>query len=198
MNPTRTKHDLGNALVRALQTLRNATDDVQRTQRLRDVASLTVDLREHFLTPKGEPDWAARTWPYREFVRERYSEAGYAGDELKSTQAAVRYHVSRMVRERLSPETIEDLGLQKESSVDRSREKRGVTKALLAAAREIPEGQTNADLIRSLGAALLVLERVDEKAVAELGEREKAQARTVLRKVRERAASLADAAGGAG
>lgn len=205
MTSTRSRQSLAQELVRSLRSLRQLEPrDPERTETLRQVAELSVDLREHFLTPQGEPDWAARTWEYRNFITDRYTDAGYSKDEARNTQAAVRYHVSKYVREKLTPDQVADLGLRSESSVDRSREQRDARRALLNAARHsvaAPAGKEtpeSADVLRALAGALLVLQHVDPAALAEMNELDRVQARAVLSRLVTRAEQLGDAAAVAG
>jgi len=201
---TRSRQDVARDLVRALRKLKTLdTGSPARTETLREVARLTVDLREHFLTPSGQPDWAARTWDYRNFIIDRYADAGYSKEESRKVQATVRYHVSPYLRQKLSPDQITDLGLRHESSVDRSREQRDARRALLRAAKEVVApatrgGPGSADLLRSIAGALLVLQHIDPAALAEMTETDRVQAQAVLSRIEARAAQLADAAAVAG
>ncbi|MFG3710114.1 hypothetical protein [Micromonospora sp. NPDC047730] len=204
MERTRSRQDLARDLVKALRKLKTLSPgDAARTEALREVARLSVDLREHFLTPSGEPDWAARTWEYRHFIVDRYSDADYSQEESRATQAAVRYHVSKYVRERLSPQEVADLGLRSESSVDRSREQRDARRALLNAARHqvapgSEGGPGSADVLRAIAGALLVLQHIDPAALAEMTETDRVQAQAVLSRLVSRAEQLGDAAAVAG
>lgn len=174
-----TKDDLGAALVRALRALRRVGDNRERrTELYRTIANASVDLREHFLTPEGEPDWAGRSWAYREYVRERYSEAGYSRDDARPVQASVRYHVSVRVRERLTPEQVEDLGLRAEDITERVRANRATKSALLASLTGSPED--NPDVPRAIAGAYVVLQRIAPGDVSALQGRSRAQAREVL------------------
>lgn len=193
------RHELARRLVRTLRKLKSTgSADPGRTELLREVARLSVDLREHFVTPSGEPDWTARTWEYRNFLTDRYTDAGLSKDEARTIQAAVRYHVSKYVRERLAPEQVTALGLRPETSVDRSREQRDARRALLNAARHglLPtdgEAPSSADVLRALAGALLILQRVESSAVSGMSELDRVQARAVLSRVEARARELSDA-----
>lgn len=192
------KASVASRLLAALKALRVAADDDRelRTQLLRQVAELSVDLREHFqVAGTGSPDWAGRSWPYRDYVRNLYSDAGYTAEEAKMTQASVRYHVGNIVRTKLGAEELEDLGLREESPVDRAREQREARNALISAATE---SDTSADVTRAIAAALLVLQPISAGDVAALDETGRSQAATLLGRITRRAAELTRAAGGAG
>ncbi|MEV0267736.1 hypothetical protein AB0H43_03090 [Hamadaea sp. NPDC050747] len=193
--PSTTKASLSKELVATLRRLRNAATDAQRTDLLKETARLTVDLREFFLTDSGEPDWAARTWAYRDYLRERYIEAGYPIDEAKTTQAAVRYHVSGYIRTKLASDQVADLGLASGTFNDRKREVRTAQSELLKVALTPPEHASAADESRAIAGALLVLERVNPANFADLSTRQRANVRVVLDKIRDRAGELRDGLG---
>ena len=115
--------DLQTEAVEQLRRSFSATD-AERTDRLRAVARAFVAAREHFYTKEGEPDWHGRTYAYRTWVREVTSLANVPADSLSSTQAAIRYHVGNVLRERLDDDQLAELGLRKESPRERSVEKR--------------------------------------------------------------------------
>ncbi|RLK22654.1 hypothetical protein DER29_0492 [Micromonospora sp. M71_S20] len=179
---TATKDELGAALVKALRALRRVGDNRERrTELYRQVADASVDLREHFLTPDtGEPDWAGRSWAYREYVRDRYSEAGVSKDEARSIQASVRYHVSTRVRQRLTPEEVEDLGLRAENIAQRAQATRAVNSALLSSLGAGTPDENNPDVSRALAGAFVVLQRITPAEVAALDGQGRSQARAVL------------------
>lgn len=200
-----TKDDLSAALVQHLKELRRTEDEVERTRLVRLAAQATVSLREHFLTNKGEPDWAARTWPYREHIRERYTEAGYEPGEAKTVQAAVRYHVSRIIRQTLPEETVKDLGLRRESSVERGRASRAARSEFLQQARESMglQRKEGTNAIRNLTAVLMVLQHTTAEDITSLSSEDRKEIRDALNTLGQRVAELAEiaassAAAGAG
>ncbi|GAA2843952.1 hypothetical protein Acy02nite_68570 [Actinoplanes cyaneus] len=194
MTATRTKHELSRDLVRALRALRNA-DSEHRLRRLREVARLTFDLREHFLTPAGEPDWAGRTWAYRNHVREQYKEAGYEADEATNTQSNVRYHISNLARTRLSEDEIASLGLRKETPVEYNRSQRATARALLEAAQAAGKADDTEDVLRMLGTALLMLQKIPAATIGDMEADDRQKARGVLSKLRGIVADQLDATG---
>ncbi|MFD0782908.1 hypothetical protein ACFQZ8_03055 [Micromonospora azadirachtae] len=145
-----TKQHIEREIVRILGAARQTTRE-HRTSLLRDLAEQMVDLREHYLTPSGEPDWTGRTGMYRYAVRELYARAGYSPEERKVVQTSTRYHVGNLVRARLPQETADALGLVRTTPQDRSRIRsrrdRDELRELLAVARELLAAQkkTNGD-----------------------------------------------------
>ncbi|MFI7069536.1 hypothetical protein [Micromonospora sediminicola] len=190
---TASKDQLGADLVKALRALKRVGDNRERrTELYRAIANASVDLREHFLTENGEPDWAGKSWGYREYLRERYSEAGYTRDEARPVQSSVRYHVSIRVRERLTPEEVEDLGLRAENITERVRGDRATRSALFSSLTAAPDD--NPDIGRALAGAFVVLQRISPRDVAGLQGQARAQARTVLARLLKHAEKLHDAA----
>jgi hypothetical protein len=123
-------------VVRLLRALRSLAPDDRdrRTLLLRDLGDASVSLREHFLTATGDPDWAGRTGAYRAAVADLYGEAGYRPDDAKVMQKLARYHIANTLRERLSAEDIEAMGLRAETPAQRQAEQRERHAAVLAAA----------------------------------------------------------------
>lgn len=132
-------------------------DEDERTQHLRAVAEAYIDAREHFYTKDGDPDWAGRTYAYRQWIRETVSMAHLPQDGKQTIQAAVRYHLGNILRDRLDPETLESIGLRKESPRERSVEKRAGTAALLrvvSGAEALTTLEDMADVAKALHAAV--------------------------------------------
>lgn len=96
----------------------------ERTEILREVAGVLVEAREHFYVADGSVDWRGRTYAYRQFAGEVISGANLPPEEVHSIQAAIRYHVGNILRERLDPAELEANGLQPSSPRTRSVEKR--------------------------------------------------------------------------
>ncbi len=112
--------------IAAIQHLRNykSGPETEKTTNLRAVATSFVDAREHFFTPEGTPDWKGRTHAYRLWVRETMTLASIQADELGTVQAAIRYHVGNIVRERMNEDELQNLGLSATSPRERSVAKR--------------------------------------------------------------------------
>lgn len=88
------------------------------TEWYRTIAKRNVDIRAQILV-NGEPDWAARSHTYRETVKRMMDEA----DVPEATRIAVynnlRYHVSDVLRERLSEAKLLELGIDPQSKRQR-------------------------------------------------------------------------------
>lgn len=189
----RTKGAIADDMQRLLKAIKRSdpSDRERRTVLYRDVAEASVELREHFLTGEGEPDWGGRTWAYRDFVRTLYRDAGMDSKETATTQAGVRYHVGNVLRDRLPAETIEDLGLQPATPIQRARKNRAERSTVL---RALKEGGDVTDTVRAVSAALALLERITDEQVAELQADGLDVVRRTLAGVRREADRLDDAA----
>ena len=135
-----TKQAINAEIVRILRALRHVEGE-RRTLLYRDLAEQMVDLREHYFTPQGAPDWTGRTGSYRYAVRALYAEAGYNPTERRIVQTSTRYHTGNLVRERIPRAQADALGLNPASPQDRSRTRtardRAELRALIAEAREM-------------------------------------------------------------
>jgi hypothetical protein len=132
----RTRRQVEQAIVQTLRALKRA--DAERATALRrDLAEATVELREHFVTPEGRPDWTGRSGEYRLVVRDLYSTAGYSLEESRKLQATIRWHIGNIVRERLSEREREDAGLSSASPRERGIQARQQRSELLRQAREL-------------------------------------------------------------
>jgi hypothetical protein len=144
-----------NDLVKALQTY--VADGMVGTESLRAAAEASVAAREHFFTADGEPDWLGRTHAYRTWSREMFTRAGVDPTELTKLQSSVRYHVSAALRERLSEDVREDLGLRAETARERSAERHGKNVEVLSifgGGGAIQDAATVAKALRMMDAAL--------------------------------------------
>ncbi|WVX87946.1 hypothetical protein SEA_SNEK_26 [Arthrobacter phage Snek] len=189
-NATLSLPDIQKAASEALSSARSATDS-RRTELLRDTARYFIDAREHFFTREGEPGWLGRTHAYRTWVREVMSSANIPGDEVTSLQAAIRYHSGNVLRDRLDGDTIDDLGLRKESPRERSVEKRERTSGtlnLFGGGHELVDAEEILQACRLMEAAL---SRVN---VSALSPKKRREARAALARVAEKAAGLAGGA----
>lgn len=120
-------NELQNEAVTALREYKRT----RGTECLRTVASTFVAAREHFYTRDGAPDWLGATHAYRQWTREAYDRAGTPEAELSRLQASVRYHVGNIMREKLDPDEVADLGLREASPRERAVEKRERTSETL-------------------------------------------------------------------
>lgn len=168
---------------RILNKYRRAPE-TERTALLRELATTLVDARSYFITADGSPDMKGRTWAYRQFVNDLYLEAGLSKEERLPIQAAVRYHVGEVVRGRLSPEELEDLGLQERSPKEAVRARRATNSAILSA---LTQKDFQGGALLSLTTASRVLAGIDEDALLALDPEARAVAESTLRDMRRRA-----------
>jgi hypothetical protein len=184
---------LNDIQIAAVTALRNykAGPESQKTTNLRTVAEAFFDAREHFFTPEGTPDWKGRTHAYRVWVRETMRTADIQKGELTTVQAAIRYHVGNVVRERMDDGALMDLGLSKSSPRERSVEKRGRNSEILAifgaGGAEIATPEEVLLTVRSIGVALA---RISQAELAGMGARRREEIRESLETVQERVNEL--------
>ena len=186
----RPREDLERDIVRALRGIRGldpVSDRERRTMLIRECAAMLVELREHFLTDDGRPDWTGRTWPYRAAVRELYSRAGIPPAEATSLQAAVRYHAGNFLRDLLTATELEEYGIGPETPRDRTRASHSARNALVHALRGEGSGE---DIARALAMVVAMLERLSAERVAELRGKERRRVVALLRRVAERTERL--------
>jgi hypothetical protein len=138
-------------------------DPQQKTGALRLAAESIVEAREHFFDQDGRPDWAGRTYAYRQWMRETQSRAGNPPSTL---MASVRYHISNVLRERVSAEDLEEAGLHTSSAREKGavrREERSLRASLLGAGPEITDADDIVDVLRAMETTLQRI-RPDERA----------------------------------
>lgn len=101
------------------------------------VAQNLVTLRERSITTTGQPDWAGRTYEYRSMVRNIYASAGLSSDPNDPIKAALRYHLGKLLRERLSADELDDARLLRTHAGVRQHERFVSQSALAAQARHL-------------------------------------------------------------
>jgi len=168
MSADRTVNDLTREAVDLLRKHRDA--DGETPGLLRQVADLFVDLRQLFITPSGEPDWTGSTKAYKMAVRGIFSDAGYQGQRRATVQASIRYHVNNVLRERLTPEELDYLGLHRESARQRHSVQRTTQAEMFAAMRPTSEPVPDrvVDPMWALTGAAGLLQHVTSEQVAAL------------------------------
>jgi hypothetical protein len=189
---------LNDIQIAAINSLRNYMKGAEgeKTAHLRAVAAAFVDSREHFFTPQGEPDWLGRTHAYRTWVRETMRLADVQQADLTTVQAAIRYHIGNIVRERMDADTIEGLGLRSSSPKQRSVEKRGRNSEVLSIFGNGGQELVAADeILVAVGMMEAALARVSAEAVAAMDAKTRKTIRASLEGVESRLHELAEAAG---
>lgn len=158
-----------------------------------------MELREHFLTAQGKPDWAATSSEYRAAIQSVYGDAGYSPEERRKVQTSVRYHSSKALRERLSPEELSEYGLRAEATPDRSREGRQKRKELVQAAKVLASvrGRPGAELVRSAAGAVVAVNAITAEQLAASDELVRVRVRGLLEQLVEHAQGLLGAENGA-
>lgn len=142
--------------------------------RLPIIAERVVDLRERFNDLRG----ASRE--YQDALISAYDAASVSRAERMRIQAAVRYHIQRVQRERFPVEVQETLGLVPGTSVDRRKRQREDIQSALAIAG-IDAGALYNDPLTTLAYAARLLEGVEEApALPDLPRVQRATARALL------------------
>jgi hypothetical protein len=176
-----------------LRAAHHATDEA-RTSALRATAEALVDAREHFYTADGSSDWTGRSYAYRRFVGDVYTDAAVPREDLATLQAAIRYHVGNALRERLSPEDLDALGLRTVGPRERSVEKRSRQSALLAQMGGEPI-ETPEDALDALHTVDRILSRINASALKDLPADGRRDARSTLTEAEDLLDALLTAAG---
>jgi hypothetical protein len=189
--------DLQATAASALAAYHEGGDDVDRTALLKRTAATFVWARRHFFTQEGEPDWTGRTNAYRRWVRETMAQAHIPSSEAPTIQAAVRYHSGAALREQLTAEQIEELGLRPESPRERSVEKRERYSETLsifgAGGHELVDAEEIVNAARMMEAAL---RRVSIPAVGALPAGKRREVGAAVERVNGLAEAIVDAANG--
>lgn len=158
-----------------------------RTELLRQLAPVIVELRSRSTLEDGRPDWGGRSPAYRDVMTEIYRRAGVPKERLDTIQAAMRYHIGNLIRERASREELLAVGLTTTAPRDRNAETREALRALSAAAG----GKTpRHDVSRLAVYSQALLEFIDDAAVARLDDAHAGVARIALERVQSRSAEL--------
>ncbi|AWY06659.1 hypothetical protein SEA_ZETA1847_25 [Microbacterium phage Zeta1847] len=102
-----------------------------RTMGTKQAAAALVEARELFQTREGEPDLLGQSYDYREWVSAALDKAGVPKADRTNLQAAIRHHVSPMLREKYGDE-LKRRGLEPGSTVERRRSRRNHDAKLLS------------------------------------------------------------------
>jgi hypothetical protein len=150
-----------------------------RTQWLRKTAEALVDLREQFLTERGEPDWRGQSFEYRQAVNEIFTLAGVESEDHETVSAAVRYHVGNVLRDKVPDEDLAAIGLR----VSSPRERSGERQARISEAVASIHGMEHFAPIRLLGTSLAMLQQIEPDAIEGASIREQKEARKLMAKL---------------
>jgi hypothetical protein len=118
----------GSALVRHYAEIEET-----KTQVLKDLAVVVWRLRSRFRTNEGGRDWAGQSYEYRMAAARMYEEAGVPTDSVANVQAALRYHVGNVLREKVPAEELREAGLLVTSPRERITSSREEAAAALEA-----------------------------------------------------------------
>jgi hypothetical protein len=149
-----------------------------RTDHLKEVAAIIVDLRSHFVLENGRVDWSGRSPAYRAAVRAIYERGHVPSDKYDTVQAALRYHVGNLLRQRADADDLAAVGLSSISPKERNGRIRDVVRAL-AAGGSVAE--VTGDPVRLIAHAEALLDFVDPLDLDRLAGPERAAARYGLR-----------------
>lgn len=161
----RTLADARAAATKAVRRYLTASAD-DRTDVLRELAHALVDMRAHFLDGDRRPDWAGRSYAYRQAVGEVYTEAGLPADKKSTLRAATAYHISNVLHERLTPDELAEMNLRDVSARGRNVERRERDSALMSVLRTGPAISTPAEALHAFEAARALLAKTPGEALA--------------------------------
>jgi hypothetical protein len=136
-----------------------AHEGAERTLAAKDIADAIMEARAMFQARDGSPDLLGRSADYRAFIAGAQDLAGVPKSLRPTIMAAVRYHVSTLLRERYSEE-VGALGLSPESAVDRARRRKEQDTRILALFAGGSELEDPSELSRVASLARLGVSRV--------------------------------------
>lgn len=108
----------------------------QRTDLLRALAEVIVELRQLFQLKDGRPDLGGRSPEYRAAVRGIYQRAHVPADDYDGVQTALRYHVNNLLHELHDGDALTAAGLGEKSAKERLAADREAAAALRAALKD--------------------------------------------------------------
>jgi hypothetical protein len=91
-----------------------------------NIATVVIALRKRY-------DWQV-TQPYRDKVSELYDSSGVSGEQLRRLKNNVRYHIGNQARRYLTPRELRALDLDDASPLEKQRDRRATTSAIVRAA----------------------------------------------------------------
>jgi len=159
-----------------------------RTDLLKEVAEIILELRRSYTLEDGRADWSGRSPAYRAAVARIYKEGGVPRDRYDTVQAAVRYHLGNLLRERVPVDELEAVGLSSIAPRERINRTRDVVAALAA---DGSVASITGDPLRLVTHAEALLDFVDPARLLALKGKERIAARHALHHLAARAAELA-------
>lgn len=154
---------------------------------MREIAEALFHVRSEFTDPDGRADYTGRSWAYRQEFGEILSEADLTPEQKHKVTALLRYHMSQILRDRLSEEQLKEYGLQTAHSLDKQRERRRAQSRLTRVLRQeeqIIDGREFADALRGVQ---FLLSNVD---IARMPKRDLTHVHSVLSRVERRVIEL--------
>jgi len=155
-----------------------------RTDHLKQLAEIVVQLRGEHTLEDGRKDWGGRSPAYRQSMADLYTRARVPEEKLDTVQAALRYHVGNLLRDQAAGDELEAVGLSPVAPKTRLTTRR---KAIQAQAAQAAPPQ---DVARLAVMAQALVEHIAEDAIATLAPERAVAARIALEAVSTRAAQL--------
>ncbi|MBP2323340.1 hypothetical protein JOF56_003725 [Kibdelosporangium banguiense] len=155
-----------------------------RTEHLRELAPVIVELRSNFNLEDGRVDWSGRSPGYREAIADVYKKARVPQDDLDRLQTALRYHVGNLIRERVPKQELTSVGLTSVKPKERIQNTRDAFQAMKEAA------SPRDDIPRLAAYAQALLEYVDETCIPDLKPEEVEASLLAMEAVQTRSAEL--------
>ena len=166
-----------------VQVLTRYLED-HRTDHLRQLAEIVVRLRGEHTLEDGRKDWAGRSPAYRQSMADLYTRARVPEAKLDTVQAALRYHVGNLLRERAKGEELAAVGLSTVAPKQR------LATARLASQAQKRMSAPPQDVAKLAAYSQALVEHIDEDAIPELEPERAVAARIALEAVQSRAAQL--------
>ena len=141
------------------------------TALLRRAAEINVEIRSRFENSSGETDWRGTSWGFRQAISDAYGQAGLLVSERKQAQDAMRYHISIVLRERLTKDELEAAGLLPQSSRQRSADQKTRERAVVQSARVTGANRDNP--VRAMGLALRAISGFKAEQIRALPDEQK-------------------------
>lgn len=149
-----------------------AAEGDERAEHLRAVAEALVDKRAD--TPMdpddatSDPDWRGKSYAYKHWVADVFTEAGIPAGERRRTQGAIAYHVNNVLHERPGLPDPHSLGINPKPLRDRRAEHRERTSNLNRLVVETGPFEHADDAAAAHTVVLKLLRRMSDKEQADV------------------------------